>query len=266
MLLKKAIQTSDPFMSKKSIEVGSRWLIEIGKQLDESTVGIVCMTKENQTAPWLNFEAGAISNAARSSPEQTNEKIESRVCLYRIDLDQADVGWPLAMFQDIVADRDGTKEVVRMVNRRVPVPLSDADLDDTFSHFWPDFETQLNAAKKLSGTPAPPSRSKMEENMDEVLSTMRRIERKAVEAENRASLFPAGLGSPAGLSSIGAVLPSMYGPPDYLGAKPFSASAYVITPDQRLPGRRILEDQRPAEAKVEAPRDTKKPESAGKKD
>src|SRR5262249_17859993 len=198
-----------------------------------------CLTRENQTAPWLNFEAGAIATFAQSIFDK-EEKIESRVCPYRIDLEQAEVGWPLAMFQGVAAGRDGTKEIVQMVNRRALAPLSEADLDETFSHFWPAFQKQLDAARNLVRTPIP-KRSRTEEMLDEVLSTVRRIERQGVEAESRASLFPtyAPAGSPPGLG-LGAMPPS-YSPlgigpisvPDYLSGAT-SPRSFVLTPVEPL--------------------------------
>ena len=52
------INELDPFVSAKDIAAGARWLAEIADQLDSTSFGIVCVTQENQTAPWLNFEAG----------------------------------------------------------------------------------------------------------------------------------------------------------------------------------------------------------------
>jgi hypothetical protein len=48
-------------MSKEDIEAGQRWSVEIESHLDASAIGIICVTPENQSEPWLNFEAGAIS-------------------------------------------------------------------------------------------------------------------------------------------------------------------------------------------------------------
>lgn len=55
------IQSLEPWMSDQDISSGQRWNSEISNQLAESNYGIICITPENQIAPWLNFEAGAVA-------------------------------------------------------------------------------------------------------------------------------------------------------------------------------------------------------------
>ena len=39
---------------------GSQWFHELGKVLDESSFGILCLTRQNLGAPWVLYEAGAL--------------------------------------------------------------------------------------------------------------------------------------------------------------------------------------------------------------
>jgi hypothetical protein len=55
------------------------------KALEDANFGIVCLTRENKAAPWVLFEAGALAR-------QTSVAI---ACPLLIDLDPADVGFPL---------------------------------------------------------------------------------------------------------------------------------------------------------------------------
>lgn len=48
---------------------GSIWLPEIDKQLSDTDFGIVCVSKQNQGAPWLNYEAGALSRKVDAKRE-----------------------------------------------------------------------------------------------------------------------------------------------------------------------------------------------------
>lgn len=50
-----------PWMSDRDIDSGARGMDEIATQLAETQVGISVVTAHNETAPWLNFEAGALS-------------------------------------------------------------------------------------------------------------------------------------------------------------------------------------------------------------
>src|SRR5580700_539848 len=68
------VQSVEAFMSASDIEKGSKWQGEISRELDAATVGIICLTPENLTAPWVLFEAGALSKKATESG--------ARVCTY----------------------------------------------------------------------------------------------------------------------------------------------------------------------------------------
>src|SRR5581483_298169 len=64
--LPKVLQSVEPWMSTDDIQKGRRWSVEIGANLQKHRVGIICVTPENLSAPWLLFEAGALSRSLRS--------------------------------------------------------------------------------------------------------------------------------------------------------------------------------------------------------
>jgi hypothetical protein len=55
------IQGVQPFLSSEHIHKGAPWFDEIGGQLEETHFGILCLTPTNLEAPWILFEAGALS-------------------------------------------------------------------------------------------------------------------------------------------------------------------------------------------------------------
>jgi hypothetical protein len=55
------INQLEPFVSSESIKKGDRWMIDIYSELEHSNFGVICLTKENLTEPWIMFEAGALS-------------------------------------------------------------------------------------------------------------------------------------------------------------------------------------------------------------
>ena len=61
------IQSLVPYVSSEDIDKGTRWSTDIAKELEDSSFGILCVTKENLTAPWLTFEAGALSKTMDKS-------------------------------------------------------------------------------------------------------------------------------------------------------------------------------------------------------
>jgi hypothetical protein len=68
------VQSVDAFMSASDIEKGSRWEATISRELESAEVGIIRLTPENLTAPWILFEAGALSKKL--------SKAGTRVCTY----------------------------------------------------------------------------------------------------------------------------------------------------------------------------------------
>ena len=95
--LPKVIQAADPWMSDTDIHTGRQWFGEIANQLEQSDFGIICLTPENLKAPWLLFEAGALSKRHE----------ESFVIPYAYRLALNEIPLPLSVFHGSTADRRG---------------------------------------------------------------------------------------------------------------------------------------------------------------
>ena len=104
------IQSAKPWISSKDIFAGDDWDKEINEKLGELNFGIICLTPENLQAPWINFEAGALSCKIKN---------KTLVCPYLIDLEPKDVAPPLSRFQLVKANREGTLKIVESINRAV---------------------------------------------------------------------------------------------------------------------------------------------------
>src|SRR4029079_11120495 len=85
------IQSIVPFMSETDVEKGTRWESEIVGKLESADLGIICLTRDNLTAPWLLFEAGALSRKAKAQGV--------RVYTYLHEIEPHDIKPPLSMFQ-----------------------------------------------------------------------------------------------------------------------------------------------------------------------
>ena len=55
------IQAIKPWVSTEDIDKGTVWNAELSGQLSNVRFGIICVTPENASSPWLAFEAGAMS-------------------------------------------------------------------------------------------------------------------------------------------------------------------------------------------------------------
>ncbi|HEX6731260.1 MAG TPA: hypothetical protein VF074_14645, partial [Pyrinomonadaceae bacterium] len=59
------------------IEKGAAWFDTILVELQESQVGIVCLTSENLGSPWMHFEAGALARGLSPESKNTARSVDS---------------------------------------------------------------------------------------------------------------------------------------------------------------------------------------------
>ena len=143
--LPSVIQAIVPYVSSEDIDKGARWSTDIAKELEDSTFGILCVTRENINAPWLTFEAGALS--------KTMDK--SFVSPFLFDIKRSEVDGPLLQFQSTVLDKDDIKKLLKTLNKACDSDGLAADrLDKAFEVWYPTLETELG---KLKGTEEPPT-------------------------------------------------------------------------------------------------------------
>jgi Predicted nucleotide-binding protein containing TIR-like domain/TIR domain len=165
--LPSVIQAIEPWLSSEDIPLGGRWQTKIAERLETSSVVIVCLTRENATATWLTYEAGALS------------QLNTVVCPYLLDLEPPEVSGPLSQFQCAKADRQDTLALLRILNVRTVYPLQNDLLTRVFELHWPSLQTRLDEIRRtLPDAPLPRS---IDEKIDEMLLLLRQlVERRAV--------------------------------------------------------------------------------------
>jgi hypothetical protein len=164
------IQSVVPWFSPEDIDKGARWMAELAKQLDKLNMGIICVTPENREAPWLLFEAGALSKALDTS----------LVCPLLLGVEPADLQGPLAQFQATRATREDVRKLLDTINKNSESSLAEPQIEQLFSFLWPGFEEKLvsieaSAVDQVS-RPRP-----VPELLSEVLERVRSIERQLAE-------------------------------------------------------------------------------------
>lgn len=133
--LPSVIQSIVPYVSSEDIDKGARWSTDIAKELENSTFGILCVTKENVHAPWLTFEAGALS--------KTMEK--AAVSPFLFDIKRSEVSGPILQFQSTIFEKEDIKKLVFSLNKACGTEtLTDERLEKTFTVWYPTLEEQLN--------------------------------------------------------------------------------------------------------------------------
>jgi hypothetical protein len=128
------IEGLEPWAASMDIEAGERWNASVGSQLESTGFGVLCVTRKNATAPWLLFEAGALSKSLS----------ESKVIPYLVDILPADLEGPLRQFQAVSANEEGTLRLVKSIQKTRDGNESGLDrLQRIFPSLWPRLDTAL---------------------------------------------------------------------------------------------------------------------------
>lgn len=172
------IQAVDPWMSSKDIDRGSLWFSEVNNQLQNTTIGIICLTHENINKPWILFEAGALAKGLSNN----------RVCTFLIDLEPTDVGTPLSQFNHTLPTQEGLWELVRTLNSSLKErALKENILSQVFETYWPAFERRFKEIILNTETTGPILKRNEDDILIEILSATRSMDRRVrnLEVKNR---------------------------------------------------------------------------------
>lgn len=164
------IQSVEPYVSSEDIDKGSRWSIDIAKELEDSSFGILCVTPQNIDATWLNFEAGALSKAFSTS----------NVSPFLFGLKPSDLKKsPLLQFQSTLYDKKDLLKLVLSVNNALgSEKLDESKLKLTFDVWYEQLKTKLDPLLVDASTKAQPKSTETAENksnevMEEILEITR---------------------------------------------------------------------------------------------
>jgi hypothetical protein len=124
-----------PYFSPDDVAKGTRWATEIARELEACRVGLICLTPDNLTEPWLMFEAGALAKSLDSS----------RVCpLLFGGVEPSDLTGPLAQFQSARFEAAEVKRVLRTINAAMEDSALPTDvLNTVFEKWWPELERDI---------------------------------------------------------------------------------------------------------------------------
>lgn len=164
--LPSVIQAITPYVSSEDIDKGARWSADISQELEDSNYGILCVTKSNLSAPWLNFEAGALSKSFD----------KSRVSPFLFGIDRTEVTGPLLQFQSTINEREDVYKLVRGINNSCESGLDESRLDQIFTVWWPSLETKLDSIFEVSApnSDSPTGHKRTNEDvLEEILSLVR---------------------------------------------------------------------------------------------
>jgi len=143
--LETEIDYIDPWLSVKDIEKGKDWFQELARQLEEAHAGIICLTPESLEAPWIMFEAGALSMQLK----------DTYVCPYLFGFSNKDFfnKCPLARLQATEANQSDTYKLISTIIKAVNDTIPKNKIERLFNDSWP----KLNALLKQIPDKPPPS-------------------------------------------------------------------------------------------------------------
>lgn len=161
--LPSVLQNVKPYFTPDDIDKGSRWSAEIRSELATTDFGIICLTRENLTAPWIVFEAGALSKLGKS-----------KVAPLLLDVEPAEVVGPLGQLQLTRSSKDECFKLLTSINRTLgDRGLDQAVLRGVFERWWPDLELGLKKALLTPAEQPIPDRRSERDMLEEVLERIR---------------------------------------------------------------------------------------------
>lgn len=134
--IEQCIQSVEAFVSNEDIEKGENWTARLSNELTNTNYGIVCLTSDNISAPWIHFEAGALS-----------KMVDSRVSTLAVDIQYAEIKGPLSGFQNTKIEKDDMFNLLKSINTSMEKcgdkSLTEEKLKTSFNAFWNSFEVKI---------------------------------------------------------------------------------------------------------------------------
>ena len=167
------LNSCQPFYSPE-MNKGTIWFGRIVDELDQSAVGIVCLTRENLHNPWILFESGAL--AKRYGKE--------KACIFLFDLEPSDIPPPLSLLNATKNTKEDILRLIKTINSFSPQKLQDDILTRSFEAHWPQMANKFKEIKKSSAKQDDRPIRTDREVLDEILSLMRSQSNRPDEQEN----------------------------------------------------------------------------------
>ena len=164
------IQECKTWISTDDIDKGAFWYSDLSNQLSETSIGILCITKENQISPWVLFEAGALSKGLS----------KNRVCPLLIDLEVQELVGPLSQLNCSYIKKEEIFKIISMINKYLPEEneLSESRLNKAFNNWWDDFENGIQEILAKNKNKPKVVKRNQEDLLNEILEISRSVHKE----------------------------------------------------------------------------------------
>ena len=207
------IQAVETYVSSEDIRKGTRWINDVSNELNQSSLGILCVVPGNIGAPWLHFEAGVLSKSL-----DVSKVIPLLIDVERSALDNG----PLAQFPSVIYGKEDMYQILETINEVTEkMRLSKERLKNTFELWWPKLELDVESIRgkeinELQITEKPeiiPTTHKPERTPERTVETARKSETRETQHADKQSKSVAARPS---LEQIEVeMLKVLYEPPEY---------------------------------------------------
>jgi DNA-binding MarR family transcriptional regulator len=138
------IQAVETYVSPEDARKGTNWLHDVPKEMNQSSLGILCVVPGNVGASWLNFEAGVLSKSLDVS----------KVIPLLIDVERSDLeNGPLAQYPSAICEKNDMYRILETINGITEKgSLSEERLRNTFEVWWPKLELDVESIRKKEVT------------------------------------------------------------------------------------------------------------------
>lgn len=148
--LPEVLQELEPWISSQDLRKGEMWYSTLMGELTETSQGIICLTPSSLEAPWLYYEAGALS---KSVPEK------AQIHPFLVGVSRDLVTGPLSGWNGTVGtDEDEVLKMLKALNQAMENPQPDDRVERQFRRTWPELEQKLIRAQDAEAAPPPRNR------------------------------------------------------------------------------------------------------------
>ncbi len=167
------LQSVQPYMSAESIDKGTRWASSISGELEGTSVGIVVLTPDNLSAPWIYFESGALAKVVG----------DARLAPLLCGLKPSDVGTPLSQFQVTVFNKDDVLRLLKSINSCAgDEALPEGRLEKMHNALWGDLHQDVEPIISSIGTKGPSAPKRAEDETSKILEEILVLTRQQAQA------------------------------------------------------------------------------------
>lgn len=177
--LPSALQFVKPYFSPDDIEKGTRWNNDVSKELENSNIGIICLTKDNTANPWILFESGALSKNFD----------KTHVCTILFNLEPSELKGPLTAFQATRFNKEDFKKLLDCINNSESESKLDQEiLNDVFEMWWPKLEEKIKTILESDKNSSKAAKRSERDMLEEILD-LTRVSAKRHTIRSRTNFF-----------------------------------------------------------------------------